>query len=138
MAENKTRPEATSVEAFIASAEPSRQADARELVQLMSRISGDKPVMWGASIIGFGSYHYRYASGREGDMCRVGFSPRKANLVIYLVDGYEERSELLARLGPHKIGKSCLYLKSLASVDRAVLETLVRESLATMAERYPT
>jgi hypothetical protein len=94
--------------------------------------------MWEASIIGYGRYHYRYDSGREGDMCRLGFSPRKAKLVIYVVDGTPGQAELLARLGKHKTGVSCLYINRLNAVDMAVLEELCAASWAEMSRRYPT
>jgi hypothetical protein len=93
--------------------------------------------MWGPSIIGFGQYHYHYDSGREGDMCRVGFSPRKGQTVVYIVDGFPGHTELLARLGKHKTGKACLYIKKLADVDVGMLQQLVTESLAEMDRRYP-
>lgn len=93
--------------------------------------------MWGASMVGFGRYHYRYDSGREGEMFRVGFSPRKADLVVYLIDGFSEQAALLAKLGNHRTGRSCLYLKDLEAIDINVLETLISQSLATLAARYP-
>lgn len=136
--ENKTVPQPAEPAAFLAAvADASQREDALWLNELMTRLSGEPPVMWGPSIVGYGRYHYRYDSGREGDMCRIGFSPRKGQTVVYLVDGFEERQDLLAALGPHKIGKSCLYIKSLNKVDRGVLETLVANSLTEMARRYP-
>lgn len=138
MAENKTRPTEVGVGEFIASVpDPQRRADARTLCAMMERLSGEEPKMWGPSIVGFGSYHYRYDSGREGTMSRVGFSPRARELVVYLVDGYEQRGELLGRLGKHKIGKSCLYIKKLGDVDQGALEELISASLAYMDEKYP-
>lgn len=109
--------------------DPQRRADATRVTDLMARITGEPPVLWGASIIGFGSRRLRYASGRELDWMLVGVSPRKAATVLYLMDGYEERTELLSRLGPHSIGKSCLYLKKLEAVDLNVLEQLITESV---------
>jgi hypothetical protein len=114
-----------------------RRDDAKTLVALMARVTGEEPVMWGPSIIGFGSYHYRYESGHEGEACRMGFSPRKAELVLYVLNGSPEQAAQLARLGRHKTGKSCLYVKRLADVDMAVLEELLRDQLAWMDARYP-
>src|SRR5271170_2699097 len=117
MAENKTKPTKLSVAAFIAAlTDPARRADAKALVKLMQSASGEKPKMWGPAIIGFGSYHYRYESGREGDMPLVGFSPRKAATVLYVNAGSRESAALLAKLGKHSTGKSCLYIKQLADV----------------------
>lgn len=139
MAENKTQPTTASVDAFIeAVPNARRRADAKELLALMSELTGEPAVMWGPSIIGFGRYHYRYASGREGDMPRIGFSPRKANLVLYILPGFGDFSALLARLGKVKTSVSCLYVNSLDDVDREVLRALMVESLAVMAERFPS
>lgn len=138
MSELKTRPTDASVEAFIDAVDhPRRREDARTLLELMHRVTGEEPVMWGPSIVGYGSYHYRYASGQEADWPVVGFSPRRQNLSIYIMTGFEECDELLSRLGKHKIGKSCLYINKLADVDLVVLETLVRASVAEMKRRYP-
>jgi hypothetical protein len=104
---------------------------------MMARLSGALPKMWGPSIIGFGRYHYKYDSGREGDAPRIGFSPRKGQTVLYLIDGYSGKDAQLARLGKHKLGKSCLYIKRLSDVDIAVLEDMVAETLAYMAKTYP-
>ena len=103
----------------------------------MRRITGWDARMWGPSIVGFGQYHYTYESGREGDFMRTGFSARKANLVVYILPGYTDFSEILTRLGKHKLGKSCLYINKLTDVDLAVLEELIRAGLADMAEKYP-
>ena len=128
--ELKTRQTPADVDAFLAAAEPaSRRDDARAVGALMARVSGLPARMWGPSIVGFGSYNYRYDSGHQGEMCRMGFSPRKAALVLYL-PGCPEREALLARLGKHSTGKACLYIKRLAEVDPAVLETLVQRSWA--------
>jgi hypothetical protein len=138
MAQNKTRPAATSVADFIAAIpDPQKREDATALAAILERLSGEQPYMWGTSIVGFGTYHYVYDSGREGDAARIGFSPRAKELVVYLVDGYEDRTDLLERLGKHRIGKSCLYIRKLADVDTGVLEELVAASLATVDERYP-
>ena len=138
MAETKTRPTAMQVADFIdAAPDAVRREDARTLLALMTRISDEEPVMWGPSIIGFGSYHYRYESGHEGDACRLGFSPRKAELVLYVLNGSPEQEAQLARLGKHRTGKACLYIRKLADVDMAVLEEIVRGALASMDARYP-
>ena len=127
MAETKTRPTQVSVDDFIAAVEkPVRRTDARVVRDMMERVTGEPATMWGPSIIGFGTYHYRYASGHEGDMCRVGFSPRSANLVLY-VGGFPEFEELLGKLGKYKRSKACLYLK-LADVDLGVLEEIARRT----------
>ncbi|MBL0922967.1 MAG: DUF1801 domain-containing protein [Sphingomonadaceae bacterium] len=136
--EIKTRPTATSVHDFIEAVADDRQrAEAHRIAAMMERLSGHKPKMWGPSIIGFGSYHYKYESGREGDMCRIGFSPRKGQTVLYLVDGFLGQAELMAKLGKYKTGKSCLYIKKLGDVDESVLEQLCVESLKWMAQKYP-
>ena len=128
MAESqKTLPTAQDVDAFIAAVpDEARREDARALCGLLTDWTGEQPTMWGSSIIGFGSYRYRYDSGHEGTAPLVGFAPRKANLVVYLVGGFEERyPKLLERLGPHKSGKGCLYLKRLDAVDHEALRELV-------------
>lgn len=136
--ESKTKPTGASVDDFIAAVTDERQReDAQVVLAMMERLSGHKPAMWGPSIVGFGNYHYKYESGREGNMCRIGFSPRKGQTVLYLIDGYKGKEAQLARLGKHKIGVSCLYIKKLADVDRGVLEDMVKDSLAYMAEKYP-
>ncbi len=136
--ENKTQPTSVSPADHVAAIEhPVRRADAETLLELMTRITGWEARMWGPSIIGFGQYHYRYDSGREGDFMRTGFSARKANLVVYIMPGYTDFSAILSRLGKHKLGKSCLYINTLADVDMDVLEELIRAGLADMAEKYP-
>jgi hypothetical protein len=127
----KTMPTGADVEAFLAGvSDPGRQSDARALCALLAEVTGEPAVMWGTSIIGFGVYHYRYESGYEGTTALAGFAPRKAHLVLYLVGGFEDRHQkLLARLGPHKTGKGCLYLKRLADVDLDVLRELVDRSV---------
>jgi hypothetical protein len=130
MAEIKTKATQESVDGFIAAVEkPVRRADAEVLRTLMERVTGEQAVMWGPTIIGFGRYHYRYASGHEGEMCRIGYSPRSANLVLY-VGGFPEYDDLLAKLGKHKRSKACLYLNKLADVDMDVLEEIVRRTFA--------
>ena len=131
MPENKTKATTLSVTAYIdALSDPTRRSDAKELVQLMQRASGEKPKLWGTSIVGFGSYHYRYDSGREGDTPLIGFSPRKTALVLYSMLGHSEAKALLAKLGKHSTGKGCLYIKKLSDVDRNVLETLIKNAVA--------
>ena len=130
MAEIKTKATQESVDGFIAAVEkPVRRADAEILRNLMERVTGEQAVMWGPTIIGFGRYHYRYASGHEGEMCRIGYSPRSANLVLY-VGGFPKYDDLLAKLGKHKRSKACLYLNKLADVDMDVLEEIVRRTFA--------
>lgn len=126
MAENKTKPTKASVTAFIGAVDhEQRRADAKALVKLMQAVSGEKPVMWGPSIIGFGSYHYVHETGREGDMPVVGFSPRKSALVFYLLTGFAGADALLAKLGSFKRGGGCLYVKKLSDLDLKVLEKLM-------------
>lgn len=128
MAETKTKPATLSVDAFIAAVEkPLRRDDAMVVREMMERVTGEPATMWGPSIIGFGSYHYQYASGHQGDTCRVGFSPRSANLVFY-VGVFPELAALLNRLGKHKCGKGCLYINKLADVDVMVLEEIIQHS----------
>ncbi len=139
MAENKTQVTDVDPLDFIASVEhPTRQADALTLLDMLGRVSGCKARMWGPSIVGFGRYHYKYDSGREGDFLMTGFSPRKANLVLYVMPGYGDFGEQLARLGKHKLSKSCLYVNKLADVDLAVLEAIVADGVATMRQKYET
>jgi hypothetical protein len=132
MADNKTKPTKVSVAAFIdALTDQTKRTDAKALIKLMQSATGEKAKMWGPSIIGFGSYHYTYDSGREGDMPIVGFSPRKAANVLYLTK-FSGSEELIAKLGKCTTGKGCLYIKKLADVDQKVLERLVAKSVATM------
>jgi hypothetical protein len=139
MADNKTKPTGSSVAAFIdAIIDPAKRADARALVKLMQDATGEKPKMWGPSIIGFGSYHYRYDSGREGDMPLIGFSPRKTATVLYSMIGSSASRALLAKLGKHTTGKGCLYIKKLADVDQQVLEAMVVKSLASSRAQNPS
>jgi hypothetical protein len=127
----KMVPTSADVNAFLeAVPDENRRADAQALLELMGAVTGEPPVMWGPSIVGFGSYHYRYESGRTGDAPLAAFSPRKANLVVYLVGGFEDRyPKLLKQLGPHKTGRSCLYLKRLGDVDLDVLRQLIERSM---------
>lgn len=138
MADNKTKPTEQSVAAFIDTlSDETRRADAMALVKLMQRATGEEPKMWGPSIIGFGSYHYTYESGREGDMPLVGFSPRKAATVLYgAAKSSNSAAALLAKLGKHTTGKGCLNIKKLADVDLKVLETLIVESVTAKQARH--
>jgi hypothetical protein len=136
MPENKTKPSQLSVAAFIgALPDPIKRADAKALVKLMQSAASEKPKMWGPSIIGFGSYHYRYESGREGDMPLIGFSPRKAATVLYNLLGSSDSAALLAKLGKHTTGKGCLYIKMLSDVDQQVLQALAAKSVARTRAR---
>jgi hypothetical protein len=136
MADNKTKPTKLSVAAFIDGlADPARHADAKALVKMMQSAAGEKPRMWGPSIIGFGSYHYKYESGREGDMPLIGFSPRKAASVLYNVTASGDCKALLAKLGRHATGKGCLYIKKLADVDQQVLKAMLVKSAAAARAR---
>lgn len=138
MAENKTKPTTQKVSEFITGIEDKvKRADCRELMKLMSGVTGNRAKMWGTSIVGYGKYHYRYASGREGDFFLTGFSPRKQALTIYIVSGFSINPELMEKLGKYKTGKSCLYVKKLDDIDRAALAQLVKESVAYMREKYP-
>jgi hypothetical protein len=139
MADNKTKPTEIDVASYIdALADESRRADAKALVKLMQSATGEAPKMWGPSIIGFGSCHYTYESGREGDMPLTGFSPRKAANVLYGMTELKDTEGMLAKLGKHTTGKGCLYIKKLADVDQKVLQTLVLKSVAARRKRYPS
>lgn len=134
---NKTEPTKQSVSAFIAAIEDSvRRAEAKQLLVLFKDTTGAKPTLWG-DMIGFGSYHYTYESGREGHFFATGFALRKSGPTIYIMPGYADYSALLKQLGPHKLGKSCLYLKHLADIDRAVLKKLIKAGLRDLKKTYP-
>lgn len=136
MTENKTSPNDASVTAFLAAVDDAqRREDCRALVAMMSRITGQPAVMWGPSIVGFGTYHYRYESGREGDMAVTGFSPRSKDISIYLMAESPDQADLLARLGRHRMGKACLSIRRLSDVDVDVLEQLVSGSVAALRHR---
>lgn len=130
--EAKTQPTSASVHDFLDMAVEPRRSEAQQLVSIMREATGSEPVMWGPSIIGFGSYRYKYASGREGDWMRVGFSPRKAALVLYGLVYYDEHEQdndkLLEKLGPHTRGKGCVYVKKLADIDESILRTMIRNA----------
>jgi hypothetical protein len=133
MAENKTKATTASVDAFLdAIPDPQRRADAGALRALMERASGEPAAMWGPSIVGFGRHHYKYESGREGDICRIGFSPRARELVLY--GGFLRLPERLARLGKYRAGKGCLYIKRLADVDAGELEAMAADAWAAKRE----
>lgn len=131
MAELKTQRNDASVDAYISAIEDeSRREDCRQLAQMMQRITGEEPHLWGTDIVGFGTYRYAYASGRQGDWFVIGFASRKRDLTLYLAQGFGSYDELLGKLGKHRTGKSCLYVKHLADLDMAVLEQLLTESVA--------
>ena len=133
MAENKTKANDASVEEFLnAVPDEKKRADSFRLVQIMREETGEEPVMWGDAIVGFGSYHYKYASGREGDAPLIGFSPRKANLALYITSDFDRYGALMDRLGKFTTGEACLYVKRLSDVDEATLRELVRESVVDM------
>lgn len=136
MAEPKTKATKASVAAFLAAIpDEQRRKDCKAVAKLMQEATGEKPVLWGANIVGFGAYRYEYASGGSGDWPLVGFSPRKNDLTLYLMAGFERHADLLAKLGRHKTGKSCLYLRQLADADPAVLKELVGRSVAAMEKK---
>jgi hypothetical protein len=143
LAESMTRPSGKSVEAFLAGVEDEkRRADAQVFLDLMGKITGENPRMWGDSIVGFGSYHYRYETGHEGDTCLTGFSPRKSEFSLYLTGTYfpgmeAKREKLLATLGKHRMGKACLYVKRVSDIDLRVLEQLIAMSVEALKQRYP-
>ena len=134
----KTKPTEVSAESHVAAiANGEQRNDARTLVALMRRVTKQKPQMWGPSIVGFGSYHYQYATGHEGDSALAAFAVRGSELVVYIAADFKGRDVLLAKLGKHKTGKVCVYIRRLANVDLKVLETLVARSVAEMKRRYP-
>lgn len=137
MAQIKTVPTKASVTAFLkAIPDERRRADCRALLKLMKRLTRARPVMWGPSIVGFGRYHYRYESGREGDWFLTGFSPRRQALTIYIMAGFNRYAALMRKLGRHRTGSSCLYLRTLADVDMAALEALIAESVKHLRRTY--
>ena len=139
MAENKTKPTRAGVTAFLDSVEDrQKRADCRKVAAMMRRATGKRAKMWGASIVGFGTYHYQYDSGREGDFMLTGFSPRKQALTVYVMPGFSKYGSLMKKLGKYKTGKSCLYIKRLADVDERVLEQLIGKSVKDMRGKYET
>ena len=135
MAELKTKQNDASVEAFLNSVvDEQKRQDSFTILELMQEVTGAEPKMWGTSIIGFGSYHYKYASGRDGDWFVTGFAPRKQNLTLYIMSGFAKYDELLAKLGKHKTGKACLYIKKLEDIDLDVLRELIKQSAQHVAK----
>ena len=138
MAKMRTTPTQASVDAYIDAVEDAqKRADCRAVAAMMAEVTGAPAQMWGPSIVGFGSYHYRYASGREGDFMETGFAARKRAITLYIMAGFSEYGDLLAKLGKHDTGKSCLYVKRLADVDQAVLREMVERSVAWIRARHP-
>lgn len=136
MAELRTKPTKLSVDAFVSKvADVTKRADTRALIAMMREATNCEPTMWGPSIIGFGTYAYAYASGRTGNWPIIGLSPRKQNIAVYIMPGFDEFGGLLAKLGPHSTGKSCLYIKRLADIDKATLTKIVVKSVAKMKKK---
>lgn len=139
MAEPKTKKNDKNPKAFIEAVEhKKRREDSLVVMDLMERITGEKPVMWGPSIVGYGSYHYKYASGQEGDWMMTGFSPRKQALTIYIMPGFKRYDELMSKLGKYKTGKACLYINKLEDIDFKTLEELIQLSFNYMKSKYST
>ncbi len=137
MAENKTKQNKKSVDDFLNTVEnEQKRKDCFEISRIMTEVTKEPPKMWGDAIVGFDSYHYKYDSGREGDICVTGFSPRKGNIAIYISSGFEKREQLLEKLGKHKTGSACLYINKLSEVDPAVLKSLIKESVAYVRKKY--
>jgi hypothetical protein len=137
MAEQKTKPTAESVEDFLNKIpDEGTRDDCFALVKLMKNVTGSAPKMWGPGIVGFGKYHYKYDSGHEGDACLTGFSPRKQNITLYIMPGFAQHTDLLKKLGKHKAGKGCVYIKKLEDVDEDVLEKLVGQSVTFLKKKY--
>lgn len=137
MSSNKTKATDSSIEDFINTVEnEQKRDDSREMIEVMKEITGSEPKLWGSGLIGFGQYHYKYESGREGDFFITGFSPRKTALTVYIVPGFDGYGEQMKKLGPHKTGKSCLYLKNLDVIDRDVLKEVIKDSVEVMKSRY--
>lgn len=138
MAEQKTKPTSVRVEDFLNGLEDDQvKKDCFILKKILTELSGFEPRMWGPSIVGFGSYHYKYESGHEGDSCLVGLAPRKQKITLYLAPGFAEQNDKLAKLGKYKTGKGCLYLRTIEDVDLKVLKELIRESISFLKSRYP-
>jgi hypothetical protein len=138
MSEQKTKPTAASVQEFLeAVPDEKKRADAFAVCKLMTEVTGQEPVLWGPSIVGFGRYHYVYASGHSGDAPLTGFSPRKTALTLYIMGGFDNYDELMAKLGKYTMGKACLYLKRLSDVDQKVLRDLIAGSYRHMQSLYP-
>lgn len=139
MTELKTKPNDLSVKTFLDSiADHQVRSDCYKLVELMQKITGQEAKMWGNTIVGFGSYHYKYASGREGDWMITGFAPRKQNLTVYIMEGFDRHKVELARLGPYTTGKSCLYIKKLEDINLSILKEIIKNSVESMKGQYKT
>jgi len=137
MAELKTKPNKLSVEKYLNSIkDEQKKKDSFNVLELMKKVTKEDPIMWGPSIVGFGKYHYKYESGREGDMCMVGFSPRKNALTVYIMPGFTRYDDLMKKLGKYKTGLSCLYIKKLEDIDMKVLTDLIMESVRWMKRKY--
>lgn len=138
MAQAKTIPTEISVDSFIETVDDDKvRADCYTIINLMEKVTGEKPRMWGSAIVGFGKYAYKYESGHSGEICMTGFSPRKANISLYVLAGFPGQTELLHQLGKHKAGKGCLYIKKLADINIDVLKSLIKGSLKFLNEKYP-
>ncbi len=137
MSDLKTKPNTASVAKFLADIDPKRKEDCLALKKLMQEVTGEKPKMWGPSIVGFGSFHYKYDSGREGDWFVTGFSPRKQNLTLYIMSGFSRYPALMKKLGKHTTGESCLYIKRLDDIDVSILRELIEESVAHISNSDP-
>ncbi|WP_394176580.1 DUF1801 domain-containing protein [Thalassotalea litorea] len=138
MNDNKIQPTPLNPDTLIAAIEhPIKRQDSEQLLQLFEQITKQKPQLWGTSIIGFGQYHYCYDSGREGESLRTGFSPHKQNIAIYIMLGFSHYQTMLAQLGKHKVGKSCLYINKLADINLDILKQLIEKTYADMATKYP-
>ncbi len=139
MADNKTTKTGASVTEFLRSIEnPQMRADAKKVASIMRRVTGKRAKMWGSSIVGYGTYHYKYDSGREGDFMVTGYSPRKQALTVYVMPGFSKFAPLMKKLGKYKTGKSCLYIKRLSEVNEDVLEQLIDQSVQLMRKTYKT
>jgi hypothetical protein len=138
MADQKTKPTEQSVENFLDKVPDEKvRDDCFTLLKLMEKITGFAPKMWGPAIVGFGTYHYKYESGHEGDSCLTGFSPRKTNITVYIMPGFAQHETLLNKLGKHKAGKGCLYVKKLEDINMDVLKTLIEKSVSNLKKKYP-
>ncbi len=139
MAENKTKKTGASVTEFLKSIDnPQMRTDAKKVASIMRRVTGKRAKMWGSSIVGYGTYHYKYDSGREGDFMVTGYSPRKQALTVYIIPGFSKFGPLMKKLGKYKTGKSCLYIRRLSDVDENVLEQLIDRSVQLMHKKYET
>lgn len=137
MAELKTKENKASVKDFLNSIEnEQKRKDCFEVLKIMEAATGQKGSMWGTAVVGFGSYHYKYESGHEGDMCKVGFSPRKANITLYVMMGARADADILKKLGKHKVSGSCLHINKLADVDTAILKKVVKDAYEGMTKKY--